>query len=544
MKLQKMYEHIVDSNLCVENKLNYQSVIDLIIDRLHTNSDDNLFIDCTLNRKWTKKQVLDSSLNFAYYLINDCKLAKGEIICFVTQNSDIHAIGIIGSLAAGLVYCCQPHHSTESEIRDNVSKIKPSVLVCYEQNVEQVINIANSFPFVKKILMTDKPQDNSEHNIDFPISLENIFTIERDYQFKLPVNSQLTETATFVLSSGSTGQPKAIIKTNKNLLSTVEALAHREISKLTPNDIMLSSNFCHISGQRCLLSTIDGNAQLAIIRVDEDLEDVYHNIHKYNITTAFLIPTQLNYLAKHCDTIDKNYLKSLKDVVTGAASLSETTYRCIVDKFAFEKFRICYGMSEVGWVTQTPLCEIKNVDNNCIVGKVVPNTQIKIIDENGKSLPANTSGQICIGGEQVTPGYLENKEENEKLFTADGYLKSGDIGYYDDNHFIYIVGRIKDVINVERVIVRPAELESILLSHRDVMNTAVIGVKDEERIEVPMAFVTVVNGSQVTPKELIDYVDSRVNYYKKLRGGLKILEAFPMTSLKKINKSELRRLYT
>ena len=88
----------------------------------------------------------------------------------------------------------------------------------------------------------------------------------------------------------------------------------------------------------------------------------------------------------------------------------------------------------------------------------------------------------------------------------------------------------------------PAEIENILLTHKDVVNAAVFGVKDEERGEVPMAFITRANGATVTPQELIDYVDSRVNYYKKLRGGIRVLDAFPLTSLKKINRGVLKKM--
>ncbi|CAG2176171.1 unnamed protein product, partial [Oppiella nova] len=411
----KMTEYIINSEFTIENKLNYQSVIELLCDRLNTDSHHNCFIDCTLERKWSKKQVLDSSLNFAYYLINDCKISKGNVICFITNSSDIQAIGFIGSLAAGMVFCCLAEHSSQDEIKSNIEKLKPSVV---------------------KLLISDK-QSKPDANGNTLQSLEEIFCEPRDDNLVLPVKSGLDETATYVLSSGSTGQPKAIIKTNRNLLTTVEALQHPEMTELTPNEIQLSSNFSHVSGQRYLISAINGGAQLAIVRVDENLDDVYGNIHKYNITSAFLIPTQLNYLVKNSETIDRDYFKSLRDVVTGAAPVPETTFRCVVDKFKFKKFRICYGMSEVGWTTQTPVTQF--IDDYTCVGKMCPNTQIKVIDDQGHSLPANTRGQICIGGPQVTPGYLNNAEENDKLFTADGFLKTGDIGYYDDNHYFYIV---------------------------------------------------------------------------------------------------------
>ncbi|CAG2109652.1 unnamed protein product [Medioppia subpectinata] len=431
-------------------------------------------IDCTLGRKWSKQQVLDSGLNFAHYLLRECAVRKGEVICFASNNSDIHAVGLIGSLAAGLVYCCLAEHSS-----------------------------------------LDRPTDPS---ITTP-ALEDIFTKQRDYSLHLPVRTQLNDTATYGLSSGSTGAPKAIIKTNGNHLATVEALQHREMQWMNHDDIMLSSNFCHASGQRCLFSAINAGAQLAIVRVDENLDDIYGNINKYGITTGFLIPTQLNYLAKNYDKIDRDYLTSLRDVTTGAAPIAEATFRCIQDKYAFKKFRMCYGMTEVGWVSQVPVTGCHACSDYTNVGKLTFNTRLK-----------------------KTPGYLNNPDENAKVFTTDGFLKSGDIGYYDENGFIYIVGRIKDIINVERTIVTPAEIENVLLTHRDVINAAVFGVRDEDRGEVPMAFVTLAQGSTVSAQEIVDYVDSRVNYYKKLRGGVRILNSMPMTSLKKINRAELKKL--
>ena len=134
------------------------------------------------------------------------------------------------------------------------------------------------------------------------------------------------------------------------------------------------------------------------------------------------------------------------------------------------------------------------------------------------------------------------EEENAKLFTADGFLKSGDYGYYDDKEFFYVIGRFKEIIKVEGYVVSPAELEHILLQNKKIENVTVIGVKDEERDEVPMAFVTLVKGAVLSEEQIQEWVDSRVNYYKKLRGGVKIIDKFPLTPLKKINKTELKKL--
>ena len=156
---------------------------------------------------------------------------------------------------------------------------------------------------------------------------------------------------------------------------------------------------------------------------------------------------------------------------------------------------------------------------------------------------------------------MNNDEENAKLFTEDGFLKSGDLGYYDDNEFFYFLGRIKDVIKVEGivdldkqkyfndlaqigVIVSPTELENILLKNKEIENAAVIAIKSEEYDEIPLAFVKLVNGSNLSPEDIQKFVDDQVNYYKKLRGGVRLIDTFPLTVLKKINKKELKKMIT
>ena len=113
-------------------------------------------IDCSLDRRWSKKQVLDSSLNFAYYLINDCDVQKGDIVCFVTNNSDIHGIAIIGVLAAGAIYSSMAEHSAEREIREVVENIKPTVLVCFGHNFQTMLDISEDYTFVKVINISKK----------------------------------------------------------------------------------------------------------------------------------------------------------------------------------------------------------------------------------------------------------------------------------------------------------------------------------------------------------------------------------------------------
>ncbi|CAG2110323.1 unnamed protein product, partial [Medioppia subpectinata] len=404
-------------------------------------------------------------------------------------------------------------------------------------------DIALDYPFVKKLLVIDEQSKQEIKKKSDLLTIEKIFEQKRKDNIPLPVIGDLDDCATLVMSSGSTGRPKAILRTHRNFLSTIATMQHKELCPLTADEIFLSSGFCHICGQRSLFSCINGGSQLAIIRIEEKHEDAFSNIHKYNITSGFIITTQLNFLAKNFEKYDNNYLKTFRDVLAGGSHLSDSTYKSIVEKYDFDKFRSCY---EIGWAIVVYLSDQRRLSNTATCGKVSPGLECKVIDENEQAIGPNVLGQLCFRGDQaviiVTPGYLNNDKENAKLFTSDGFLKSGDYGYYDDKEFFYVIGRFKEIIKVEGYVVSPAELEHILLQNKKIENAAVIGIKDEERDEIPMAFVTLVKGSQLTEKQIQDWVDSRVNYYKKLRGGVRIIDQFPLTPLKKINKTELKRM--
>ncbi|CAG2181514.1 unnamed protein product, partial [Oppiella nova] len=182
---------------------------------------------------------------------------------------------------------------------------------------------------------------------------------------------------------------------------------------------------------------------------DETHDEVFEAINKFGATAALLVPTQLNYLVKNPQKYHKNYFRTLQDVLTTAAPLSRSTYETIRERFRFRNFRNCYGMSESGCALAVHLGDTNLLINCETVGKVSPGMQVMVIDNNGNQLGANQLGEICMNGDQVTPGYMNNSAENDKLFTRNSFIRSGDIGYYDDNHFFYIIGRSKEVMKVD-----------------------------------------------------------------------------------------------
>ena len=201
-----------------------------------------------------------------------------------------------------------------------------------------------------------------------------------------------------------------------------------------------------------------------------------------------------------------------------------------------------WGMSEL-----SPLATGCSNDNarSGSVGPLVSSTFGKIIDDTGKSLPPNESGELLIKGPQVMSGYLNETEKTSETLSESGWLRTGDVAYYDDDGFFYITDRIKELIKVRGYQVPPAELEALLLTNEDVQDVAVIGIPDEACGEVPRAYVVLkqsTDESQKSPQEndIYEWVKERVAPYKRLDGGVVFTDKIPKSASGKILRRLLR----
>lgn len=179
------------------------------------------------------------------------------------------------------------------------------------------------------------------------------------------------------------------------------------------------------------------------------------------------------------------------------------------------------------------------------VGVPTSITQAKIValdDPELKGLPENEQGELLLRGPQVMLGYLNNKEATEEMI-IDGWLRTGDLAYYDNEGSFYITDRLKELIKVKGFQVPPAELEEILRSHPSVADAAVVGAEHEAHGEVPRAFIVKRAGVEVSEKELKAFVAGKTAAYKHLHGGVQFLDVIPKNPSGKILRRELKLKY-
>lgn len=304
--------------------------------------------------------------------------------------------------------------------------------------------------------------------------------------------------------------------------------------------------FFHIYGMIAGMATpLEAGAKL-IFMSQFDLTLFLELIQQHKVSRGHVVPPIVLALAKH-PIIDNYRLDSLECLMSGAAPLggnvqeqASLRLNCLIKQ--------AWGMTELspaGTVTQDELVGEINAKNleqiQGFSGILVPGTEGKIVDtETGEDMDYKEEGELCIRGPQVMKGYLYNEEATNNTITSDGWLKTGDIGCFDDRGLLMITDRSKELIKYKGFQVPPAELEALLLSHDHIKDCVVIPVLDDEAGELPRAYVVKQDNvpDSFSEEDVIDYVASKVAPHKKLRGGVRFAEEIPKSPSGKL----LRRI--
>ena len=293
--------------------------------------------------------------------------------------------------------------------------------------------------------------------------------------------------------------------------------------------------FFHIYGMQVLMNTGLRAGTTIITMPRFDLEEFLRLHQEYGVTRSFVAPPIVVALAKH-PIVDNYDLSKLEQVFSGAAPLSAELSLEAGARLGCDIVQ-GFGMTELSPVSHlTPPGMFK--PGSC--GVTAPNTQSRIIDpETGADLGVDASGELLVRGPQVMIGYLNNPEATESTIDADGWLRTGDIGYIDSDGHLFIVDRLKELIKYNGFQVPPAELEALLLTHPAVADAAVVGRPDEAAGEIPVAYVVLRQEGMASGQEIQDFVAGQVAHYKQIREVI-FIDAIPKSASGKILRRLLR----
>lgn len=353
-------------------------------------------------------------------------------------------------------------------------------------------------------------------------------------------------------TSGTTSLPKGVMLTYGDFTNYVVGTV--EMADGTPRGVsLLCAPLYHIAGTANIMTALWAGRKIVVLR-QFDPKEWLEAVQKEQVTHAFVVPTMMKQLIDHPD-FARYDLSSLQNLSYGGAPMPFPVIRKAIEMFPKTTgFVNAFGQTETTSTLTVlgpedhrldgPPEEVeRNLKRLTSVGKPLPDVEVRVLDEENRDLPPNEIGEIVIRTPRVMKGYAGQESATAALLDPDGWLHTRDMGYVDEDGYIYLVGRKDDIIIRGGENIAPAEIEAVLHAHPAVDEAAVIGVPDVDWGQKIAAFVALRPGQSTTAEELIEFCRQRLASFKKPE-LIRFVDALPKNPLGKILKKELRAQFT
>jgi acyl-CoA synthetase (AMP-forming)/AMP-acid ligase II len=506
------------------------SFTDFILRRDDEHGDDPALVDAGTGAVTSYSQLRASVRAMAANLRRR-GFEKGTVVAHYTANRPEYAIAFHGVSHAGGVNTTVNPTWTAGELAGQMRSSGAKYLLTEAAQLDKALAAAADSA-VEEVFIYDDPAAGATPFVD----LLDLGAAAPPPDVVIEPRSDLVA---LPYSSGTTGLPKGVMLTHRNLVANVCQCSHRQASSKSPAELRRERVIAvlplfHIYGLTMVMNLTLYRGAALVTMPRFELAEFLRVMEEERITRAWLVPPIIQMLVKEPTVTDFD-LSRLEFVNSGGAPLSAELEIACGERLGC-RITQGYGMTEASptthWVTDLLAGSMPGK-----IGPPVPNTECRTVDtETGKDLPAGESGELLIRGPQVMKGYLDNPEATAETIDADGWLHTGDVALLEADGSLRIVDRIKELIKYNGYQVAPAELEAVLLTHPRIVDAAVVPIADADAGELPKAFV--VTDSPLTEEEIVAYVAERVAPYKKLR-AVELIDSVPRSPAGKILRREL-----
>lgn len=546
----KNYQSGVPSS--IEDQMEKYHSVPQMLEESFRNFGPNKAFNC-MGASLSYEQIDQLSQKFASYLENNLNLKKGDRVALMMPNILQYPVALFGILRAGMIAVNVNPLYTGRELEHQLKDSGAKAIIIFENachtlepilketNVKFVLTTAIGdmlgFPksllvnFVIKNIKKMVPAFKIENSIRFMDALK-----EGDAQKWKRVSISKDDIAFLQYTGGTTGVAKGAILLHKNIIANIcQARAWLAPSLKNGEEIIISPlPLYHIFSLTvtCIFATVGG--QNVLITNPRDIPGFVKELKKWKFTIITGVNTLFNGLLNNPDFKDVDF-SFAKICLGGGMAVQKSVaekWKSVTGKVLIE----AYGLTETSPAACINPLDLENY--NGFIGLPISSTDIEIRDDAENVLPIGQSGEICIKGPQVMSGYWQRDDETAKVMTRDGYLKTGDIGIMNEEGYIKIIDRKKDMIVVSGFKVFPNEIEEVVSHHPKVFEVAAIGVPDDKTSEAVKLFI-VKKDQTLTAEEVINYCRENLTNYKIPR-HIEFRTELPKSNVGKILRKDLR----
>lgn len=455
----------------------------------------------------------------------------GDRVAILAENCPAYVEAYYGVPGARMGLILLNYRLTPRELAYIIGNSEPRILLVEQKYLPAIEQIRSDIPSVETIVLLDGISEAHETYENFLLSGEPVEPKSR------PLESDL---CWLIYTSGTTGLPKGAMLSHTNVLG---GITNSMVSwDNAADDIaMFTFPMFHVAGYVMPMYHLRG-FEVVLMR-HFDPAGLLSSIQEFRVTSTAMAPTMIAMLLEDPQTLEYD-LSSLKRIGYGAAAMPLQTLRKARAAWPGVGFSTGFGMTELSGnvMYMGPEDHDRAADKGLeiirSVGRQMPLARVRVVDDQGQDVPAGQEGEIIIQGDQVLSGYWKNPEATRNAFFG-RWFRSGDVGRWDENGYLYIVDRKKDMILTGGENVYPREVEDVLYQHPAIVEAAVIGIPDPTWGESVVAVISPRSGSDITPQKIIAHCREQIASYKKPRHVVWI-DTLPKNASGKVLKRELR----
>ena len=473
---------------------------------------------------------LDRAANrFAQALIRE-GYGKGHNIAIYSSNQPDYAAIYFGAARSGAVLAHMSTRFSVDELRRVIVGTDIEAIFVYRGLVDTLLDIRDDLPNLERIVVFGP---------DAPSGTESLADFIGDAPDDPPdVRLDGTDAFSVTYTGGTSGFPKGVVVNHESrVIGSLRA--EREFGIREDDVFCCSTPMFHIAGLFVWFQTGIRMGNTLVLMPAWDAEEFMRLVEEEGVTASFMIPTQINGIISH-PNFSAERLKGWRYGNFGGAPNSVAQMEKMLEVLPHVVWVEQYGQSESGNLTVRPpeFCRSKIAS----AGRAFEDLEMIIFDADDRPLPPGEIGELVTRGTHLMIGYYKNPDLTAEVITKDGWIRTGDVGYLDQDGFLFLVDRSKDMIISGGENIYPSEIENVLYQHPAVNECAVFGIPDDYWGELPAAHVVLEAGREADEQELIDFCREHVARHKRPR-MIKFVDELPKTAVGKIQKNVIREHY-